>query len=81
MDWWTVFYWGWWISWAPFVGTFIAKISRGRTIREFIIGTIFMPTLYLLIWFNIFGSLGIKSTRLANLAGVTCDPTAKFPAN
>ena len=41
---WTIFYWGWWISWAPFVGLFIARISRGRTIREFMIGVMFVPT-------------------------------------
>jgi choline/glycine/proline betaine transport protein len=43
MNGWTIFYWGWWIAWAPFVGTFIAKISRGRTIREFIAATIIAP--------------------------------------
>jgi len=49
MNTWTIFYWGWWISWAPFVGTFIAKISRGRTIREFITATIIVPIIYILI--------------------------------
>lgn len=56
---WTVFYWAWWIAWAPFVGTFIARISRGRTIREFIFGVLLAPTLASLIWFSVFGSLGI----------------------
>jgi choline/glycine/proline betaine transport protein len=41
---WTVFYWGWWVSWAPFVGIFIARISRGRTVREFILGVLLLPT-------------------------------------
>lgn len=52
---WTLFYWGWWISWAPFVGLFIARISRGRTIREFIAGVLLVPTLYGFLWFTVFG--------------------------
>ena len=57
-DWqgaWTVFYWGWWISWAPFVGMFIARISRGRTIREFIVGVMFVPTTMAFFWICMFG--------------------------
>ena len=53
--WWTIFYWGWWISWAPFVGMFIARISRGRTIREFMIGAMFVPTSIAFLWLAIFG--------------------------
>jgi len=53
---WTVFYWGWWIAWSPFVGLFIARISRGRTIREFILGVLFVPTLLTFLWITIFGS-------------------------
>ncbi|WP_024794863.1 BCCT family transporter [Tomitella biformata] len=56
---WTIFYWGWWMSWAPFVGMFIARISRGRTIREFIAGVILAPTVVASIWFTIFGDSGI----------------------
>lgn len=56
---WTVFYWAWWFSWAPFVGLFIARISRGRTIREFILGVLFVPTLFNLLWFTIFGNSAI----------------------
>lgn len=56
---WTVFYWAWWIAWAPFVGTFIARISRGRTIREFILGVIVAPSIASFIWFSVFGTLGI----------------------
>ena len=56
--WWTIFYWAWWIAWAPFVGTFIARISRGRTIREFITGVLLAPTLVGVVWFGIFGTLG-----------------------
>ncbi len=53
---WTIFYWGWWISWAPFVGMFIARISRGRTIREFMVGVMFVPTTIGFLWLCIFGS-------------------------
>jgi choline/glycine/proline betaine transport protein len=52
---WTIAYWGWWTSWAPFVGMFIARISRGRTIREFVIGVLAAPTAASLVWFTIFG--------------------------
>ncbi|MDF9875797.1 BCCT family transporter [Cellulosimicrobium cellulans] len=52
---WTIFYWGWWISWAPFVGVFIARISRGRTVREFVLGTLLVPTLVTTLWFSVFG--------------------------
>ncbi|WP_099190982.1 glycine betaine uptake BCCT transporter [Tepidibacter mesophilus] len=57
---WTLFYWAWWIAWAPFVGTFIARISRGRTIREFIIGVLLVPTLGSFMWFAVFGTLGVN---------------------
>ena len=52
---WTIFYWGWWIAWAPFVGLFIARISRGRTIREFTIGAMFVPTVVGIVWLCLFG--------------------------
>ncbi len=52
---WTVFYWGWWISWAPFVGMFIARISRGRTLREFVAGAMFVPTGLGIVWISLFG--------------------------
>ena len=68
MDWWTVFYWGWWISWAPFVGMFMAIISRGRTVRELILGGFFAPVLFSALWFSIFGGLAFKMERLAELA-------------
>lgn len=57
--WWTVFYWAWWISWTPFVGGFIARISRGRTIREFVVATLFGPTILSLIWIATMGGSGI----------------------
>jgi glycine betaine transporter len=60
---WTVFYWAWWISWSPFVATFIARISRGRTIREFVIGVLAVPTLVSGLWFSVFGGAGIIAER------------------
>lgn len=59
---WTIFYWAWWISWTPFVGMFIARISRGRTVRQFVTGVLVAPTLVSLVWFAIFGGLGIDLT-------------------
>lgn len=64
---WTVFYWAWWISWAPFVGTFIARISKGRTIREFIFGAILAPSLISFLWFSVFGTLGINLSFAGSL--------------
>lgn len=56
---WTIFYWGWWLAWAPFVGLFIARISKGRTIREFIVGVMLVPTAFTLLWMTIFGNSAI----------------------
>ena len=56
---WTFFYWAWLISWSPFVGTFIARVSKGRTLQEFIIGVVFVPAFASLIWIVIFGGTGI----------------------
>ncbi|MCP1728306.1 choline/glycine/proline betaine transport protein [Natronospira proteinivora] len=68
---WTMFYWGWWISWSPFVGMFIARISRGRSIREFVAGVLLVPTLLTFGWLTIFGNtaLYLELNDLANLAG------------
>ena len=52
---WTVFYWAWWISWSPFVGMFIARISRGRTLKEFVLGVLIVPTLLTFLWLSAFG--------------------------
>ena len=57
--WWTVFYWGWWISWSPFVGMFIARISRGRTIRDFVVGVLLVPTILTFIWLSLFGGTAL----------------------
>ena len=59
-DAWTIFYWGWWISWAPFVGMFIARVSRGRTIREFVAGALIAPTLAGFVWMTVMGGTGLE---------------------
>ena len=66
---WTVFYWAWWISWSPFVGMFIARISKGRTVREFILGVMVIPTLLSFVWMSVFGGSAIylQSSGLANI--------------
>ncbi|WP_305857894.1 BCCT family transporter [Balneatrix alpica] len=56
---WTVFYWGWWLAWAPFVGLFIARISQGRTLREFVLGVLLVPTLVIFVWLGIFGGTAL----------------------
>ncbi|MGR2752883.1 BCCT family transporter [Agromyces arachidis] len=68
---WTSFYWGWWISWAPFVGIFIARISRGRTVRQFVAGVILVPTLIGILWFSVLGgsALYLELTDPGSLLG------------
>jgi choline-glycine betaine transporter len=63
---WTVFYWAWWISWTPFVGMFIARISRGRSIKQFIAGVILIPSVVSLVWFAIFGGAAISQQQAGN---------------
>jgi choline/carnitine/betaine transport len=67
---WTIFYWGWWISWSPFVGMFIARISKGRTVREFILGVMIFPTLLSFLWMSSFGgsALWLQLTGTADIA-------------
>lgn len=60
---WTIFYWGWWIAWSPFVGVFIARISRGRTVREFVAGALLVPTLLGFVWFTVLGGTAINRQR------------------
>ena len=72
MDGWTIFYWGWWIAWSPFVGMFIAKISRGRTIRNFINASLTAPIFYTFLWFCIFGGAGLRMERDAAQRGINC---------
>ncbi|MEX1199148.1 MAG: choline BCCT transporter BetT [Methylophaga sp.] len=85
-DWlgsWTLFYWGWWIAWSPFVGMFIARVSRGRSIREFILGVLFVPVGFTFMWMTFFGGAAI-SMELGELSGTISTavnanvPTALF---
>ena len=66
---WTVFYWGWWLAWAPFIGLFIARISKGRTLREFVIGVLLVPTIIIFVWLGIFGGTALYQELYAE-AGV-----------
>ncbi len=66
---WTVFYWGWWLAWAPFIGLFIARISKGRTLREFVIGVLLVPTVIIFVWLGIFGGTALYQELYAE-AGV-----------
>ncbi|MDZ7728023.1 MAG: BCCT family transporter [Dehalococcoidia bacterium] len=70
---WTIFYWAWWISWSPFVGMFIARISRGRTIREFVLGVLLVPAVVSFAWFTVFGNtaLDMELTGTADIIGPT----------
>ncbi|MGD2053116.1 MAG: BCCT family transporter [Gammaproteobacteria bacterium] len=75
---WTVFYWAWWISWSPFVGMFIARISKGRTVKEFILGVILIPTLLSFIWMSVFGgsALFLQSTGVADIVAAVNEDVA-----
>lgn len=66
---WTSFYWGWWIAWAPFVGIFIARISKGRTVREFVVGVMLVPTIITFLWFSVLGGTAIY-TELYGTGGL-----------
>ncbi|MEB8126449.1 BCCT family transporter [Staphylococcus succinus] len=72
---WTLYYWGWWLSWSPFVGIFIARVSKGRSIREFIAGVLLVPAIVSFVWFSVFGVLGIetgkKNPELFNMTAET----------
>jgi choline/carnitine/betaine transport len=76
---WTIFYWAWWISWAPFVGVFIARISRGRTIREFVLGVILAPSVVSFVWFSILGGSAIN-LQLSGAANLSKLASANQPA-
>lgn len=79
---WTLFYWGWWISWSPFVGMFIARISRGRTIREFVGGVLLVPVLFTFLWMTVFGNtaIALDLSNTAPIVQTVADdlPTALF---
>ena len=68
---WTMFYWGWWIAWSPFVGIFIARVSRGRTIRQFIGGVLALPTLFVFLWMAAFGGSALHLELFDNSAGIS----------
>ncbi|MFW5824646.1 MAG: BCCT family transporter [Marinobacter sp.] len=57
---WTIFYWAWWVSWAPFVGMFIARVSRGRTVREFVLCVLLIPSLFIFVWMGVFGGIALE---------------------
>ena len=67
---WTVFYWAWWIAWSPFVGMFIARISKGRTVREFVMGVLFLPSLFSTIWLSAFGGSALFNSLQGNGAAL-----------
>lgn len=71
MQGWTTFYWAWWISWSPFVGMFIARTSRGRTIREFVICVILIPTLVAALWMSVFGGAALDQVMSGNGQALT----------
>ena len=75
---WTVFYWGWWIAWSPFVGMFIARISKGRTVREFVLGVLFLPSLFSTLWLSAFGGSALASALPNN--GVSGSAVAGYDA-
>ncbi|SDS53251.1 choline/glycine/proline betaine transport protein [Halopseudomonas xinjiangensis] len=78
-DWqseWTVFFWGWWLAWSPFVGMFIARISRGRTFREFVMGVLLVPTAITIVWIGLFGGTALYQELFGNggiIAAVNAD--------
>ncbi|MCH8556842.1 MAG: BCCT family transporter [Balneolia bacterium] len=81
MSTWTVFYWAWWISWSPYVGMFIARISRGRTVREFVLGVLIVPTMVTFFWMSSFGgtALFLETTGIAEIAAaVEADQTTSL---
>lgn len=75
---WTIFFWAWWIAWGPFVGTFIARISKGRTIREFLIAVMIVPSLLTFIWFSVLGPMGINLGLDTALQAAQSTPLACF---
>ena len=75
---WRIFYWAYWISWSPFVGVFIARISKGRTIREFILGVIIIPSIICMLWFAIFGMMGMDLGYEFAKDAISCTDTSLF---
>ena len=75
---WTIFYWAWWIAWAPFSAIFIARISKGRTVREFVTGVLLVPALASFIWFGVFGALGLNLGLDVAVEAIKSTSTALF---
>lgn len=78
-NWWTAFYWPWWMTWAPFVGIFIARISRGRTIRELIGGALMVPTLVTFVWMSVFGGSALHEELQASQAHQQAIASGELP--
>ena len=76
---WTIFYWGWWVSWSPFVGMFIARISRGRTVREFVLGVLLVPSLVSFLWFTAFGNSALFLELAGDGAGIAVAVSENMP--
>jgi glycine betaine transporter len=68
LGWWTIFYWAWWIAWGPFVGGFVARISKGRTIREYVVGVVLVPLIITIVWFNVIGGSALYAQIHGTLA-------------
>ena len=93
MELWTLFFWAWWVAWASFVGLFLARISRGRTIRQFVLGTMVIPFSYIVMWISIFGNAAIDKVRGGDEAfaeaavtspasgSTTCCATTRWPTS
>lgn len=76
---WRIFYWAWWIAWAPFVGVFIARISKGRTVREFIGGVVLVPAVASILWFAVFGSMGLSLAQTGAIDSTAVEAIAAAP--
>src|SRR5690554_7138167 len=72
MQGWTVFYWAWWISWSPFVGMFIARVSKGRTVREFVTAVLIIPTVITTVWMSGFGGTALEQKTEERRVGKEC---------
>src|SRR5690606_33116669 len=73
---WTLFYWGWWIAWSPFVGMFIARISRGRTVREFVVGVLMVPLGFTFLWMTIYGNSALYQIMSGQSPGLVAAVSA-----
>ncbi|MFC5280951.1 choline BCCT transporter BetT [Arcanobacterium canis] len=76
---WTLFFWAWWIAWASFVGMFLARISRGRTIREFVFGCLLLPLIYVVMWVSIFGNAALEKVRASDAGRAWGEATVSSP--